>query len=76
MEVATAGFGVRATRLLVAALGAYQDRADAVQATVALVGVKRQRADQRVGRLADLAQGDRWVFPPAAAPFGERRTSG
>ena len=70
MEATAAGLEMRAARLLVAKLGTHQDRADTLQTPLSVVGVKRQRADQRVGSVADLAQGDRRIFPPAAARSG------
>ena len=71
MEATAAGLEMRAARLLVAELGTHQDRADTLQATLAVLGVKRLRADQRIGGVADLAQCDRRVFPPATARSGE-----
>jgi hypothetical protein len=74
MEAAAAGFVVRAARLLIAELGAYQDRAGTLQVALPLVRVKRQRGDQGVGGIADLAQRDGRIFPPEAAqPGGPRR---
>jgi hypothetical protein len=70
VEATAAGLEMRAARLLVAALGTHQERTDTLQTPLAVVGVKRQHADQRVGGVADLAQGDRRVFPPAAAQSG------
>jgi hypothetical protein len=75
MQVATAGFVVGATRLAIAALGAQQDGAHPFQAPLPLVSVKRQRADQCVGGVANLAQRDRPVFPPATARSGGPRTN-
>ena len=73
VEFATARFVVRAARLLVAKLGASQDSAGALEVTFPMVGVKWKRGDQGVGGIADLAQRDQWVFPPAAARSGGPR---
>ena len=73
MPAATASFEVRATCLLVARLGTLQDGGGASQIDGAVFGIKRQRGDQCVGGVADLAQGDRRVFPPEAAGFGGLR---
>ena len=74
VEATAAGFVVRAARLLIAELGAGQDGTGTVQVAFAVVGVKRQRGDQCVGGVADLAERDQWVFPPEAARFdGPRR---
>ena len=67
VKAPTAGFVVGAARLLIAVLGAHQDGAGPLQVALAVVCVKRQRSDQRIGGIADLAQGDQWIFPPAAA---------
>jgi hypothetical protein len=75
VQAAAAGFVVGATRLTIAELGAQQDGTDSFQATPSLVSVKRQRGDQRVGGVANLAQRDCPVFPPGASPSGELRTN-
>lgn len=67
VELAAARFGMGATRRFVASLSSTYDFGGALQATVAVFGVKPQRADQRVGGVADLAQRDQRVFPPAVA---------
>ena len=67
VEATAAGFIVRAARLLIANLRAFQDGAGPREVTLAVIGVKRQRADQGVGGVADLAEREQWVFPPAAA---------
>jgi hypothetical protein len=74
VEATAARFVMRAARLLIAELGARQDDAGTLQVTLPVLGVKRQRADQCVGGVADLAERDQWVFPPEAAPFGGPRT--
>ena len=76
VELAATGFEMGTTRSLVTSLGALKDGGGALQVTVAVLGIKRQRAHQRVGGVADLAQRDRRVFPPTAAPFGGPRTGG
>ena len=73
MKFFATGFGVRTACLLIAVLGANQDRADSVQSTFAVVRVKPERADERVGGAADLAHADPRIFSPRAAPFGGRR---
>jgi hypothetical protein len=65
LEVAAAGLVVGA-----ACLGAGSDRANPVEVTLPLIGVKGQRRDQGVGGIADLAQRAQWGFPPAAARSG------
>jgi len=74
VEATAASFVMRAARLLIAKLGAFQDDAGTFQNTLPVVRVKRQRADQCVGGVADLAERDQWVFPPEAARFGGPRT--
>ena len=73
VEATAARFVVRAARLLIAKLGAFQDDAGTLQVTLPVVWVKRQRGDQRVGGVADLAECDQRVFPPEAARFGGPR---
>ena len=73
MEAASAGFGMGAACLLVTFLGAHQDGGDTFEEGGAAVGVKRKRSDQGVGGVADLAQSDRRIFPPAAAWSGGLR---
>ena len=70
VQATAAGFEMGATRLLVARLGALQDGGDAPQAGGAVFDIKRERSDQRVGAIANLAQRDRRVFPPEAARSG------
>ena len=67
VEATAAGFTVRAARLLIAELGAGQDGAGTLQVMRPMVRIKRQRGDQCVGGVADLAQCDQRVFPPEAA---------
>jgi hypothetical protein len=76
VEATAASFEVGTTCLLVAPLGALQDDGDAFEVGVAVLGVKGERSDQRVGGVVDLAQGDGRVFPPAAARSGGPRTNG
>jgi hypothetical protein len=76
VELTTADFDMGAPRFPVASLGSPKDGGGALQVTLAVLGIKRQRAHQRVGGVADLAERDRRVFPPAAAPFGGPRISG
>ena len=73
VKVTAAGFAMGATCLLVANLGALQDGGDVFQIGAAGLDIKRQRSDQRVGGVADLAQRERWVFPPAAVRSGGLR---
>jgi hypothetical protein len=73
VEATAAGFVVRATRLLIAKLGARQDGTGPLQVTLSVVRVKWQRSDQCIGGVADLAQGERRVFPPLAAQSGGPR---
>ena len=73
MEATAAGFVVRAARLLIAKLGACQDGAGPLKVTLTVIGVKGQRGDQGGGGIADLAEGDQWIFPPEAARFGGPR---
>lgn len=73
VQATAAGFAMGATCLLVASLGALQDGGDALQVGGAVFDIKRERSDQRVGGVADLAQRDRWVFPPEAARSGGLR---
>lgn len=68
-----AGFEMRAACLLVATLGVLQVPGDAAQVNSAVFDIKRQRADQRVGGVADLAERDLRVFPPEAAGSGGPR---
>lgn len=70
---AAAGFEMRAACGLVATLGVFQVSGDASQMNRAVVDIKRQRAHQRVGGVADLAQRDLRVFPPEAAGSGGPR---
>lgn len=72
MKLAAAGFEMRVTRGLVAGLGTLEDRGRALQVAFAVLGIKPQRAHQRVGGVADLTDSDLRVFPPATAPFGEQ----
>ena len=76
VELAATGLEMGATRFLVARLGTLKESGDSLQIAFAVFGIKRQRAHQRVGGVADLAQRDGRVFPPAAAPFGVPRTNG
>ena len=74
VQATAAGLEMGATCLLVARLGALQDGGGALQVGGAVSDIKRERSDQRVGAIADLAQRDRRVFPPEAArPGGLRR---
>ena len=73
VKLAAAIFVVRAARLLVAELGTHEDSAGPFQVAFAVFGIKRQGGDQGVGGIADLAQGDQWVFPPEGARSGGPR---
>ena len=75
-EATATGFGMGAACSLVSSLGVLQVSGDAAQVDRAVFDIKRQRADQRVGGVADLAQGDLRIFPPAAAGFGGPRKDG
>ena len=70
MEATPPRLVVGAARLLVAKLGALQEEAGTLQVTPPVLGVKRQRGDQGVGGVADLAHGEPRIFPPAAARPG------
>ena len=74
MELATAGFEVRATRRLVAGLCALEARSRALQIAFAVFGIKPRRVHQCVGGFADLAQRDGWIFPPEAVRFDGQGT--
>ena len=76
VQATAAGSEMRAACLLVASLSALQVGRDALQIGGAGVGIKRERGDQRVGGVANLAQRDGQVFPPGAARFGGPRTDG
>lgn len=76
MELATTAFEVRATRLFVACLRPHEDGADTFEVALPLVRVKRQGVHESVGAVANLADCQRWVFPPAAAGFGGPGTNG
>ena len=73
VEATAAGFEMGATCLLVACLGALQDGGDALQEGGTGFDIKRERADQRIGGVADLGERDRRVFPPEAARSGGLR---
>jgi hypothetical protein len=73
VQTTTPSFEVGATGSLVACLGVLQDGGDALQVGSTGFGIKPQRGDQPIGGVADLAQRDRWVFPPAAAGSGGLR---
>jgi hypothetical protein len=73
MQVTATGFVVRAPSFLIAKLGALQHGAGSLQVALPVVVVKRQRGDQRVGGVADLAERDQRVFPPEAARCGGPR---
>ena len=62
-----AGFGMGAACGLIASLGVLQVSGDVLQVDRAVFDIKRQRSDQGVGGVADLAQRDQRVFPPEAA---------
>ena len=70
VETFAAGFEMGATCLLVACLGALEDGRDALQVGGARFLSKRERSDQCVGGVADLAHRDLRVFPPATARSG------
>jgi len=76
VKLAAAGADMRAACLFVAGLRPEQDRADAFEVTLAVVGVKRQGTDQGVGGVADLTQSERRIFPPEAARSRGPRTDG
>ena len=73
VEATAAGFEVGTTCLVVAPLGALQDGGDALQVGGAGFDIKRKRSDQGVGGVADLAQREQRIFPPAAAWSGGLR---
>lgn len=75
MKSAAAGFTVGVVGLSVAGLGVDEVSADAFQKAGAVVVVKPQGVHQGMGGVADLAQRDGRIFPPAAAPFGVLRIS-
>ena len=70
VEATATLFEMGATCFLVARLGALQDGGDALQVGGAVFDVKRERSDQGVGGVPDLAQRERRIFPPAAAGSG------
>jgi hypothetical protein len=70
VEATTAGFEMGATCLLIATLCAGQDDGDALEVGGPVFDIKRERSDQCVGGVADLAQRDLRVFPPEAAGSG------
>ena len=72
-QVSAAGFGMGETCPLVAGLGVFQVGTNALQINGAGVGIKPQRRDQGVGGVADLAQCDQRIFPPAVARSGAPR---
>ena len=63
-------FNVRAACLFIACLRPHEDGADTFEMAPAMVRVKPQGTDQRIGAVADLAERDQRVFPPAAAGSG------
>jgi len=75
VQTTATAFEMGPARLLIASLGALQDRGHALEVGKAAFGIKRQRGDQRVGGIAYLAQRERGFFPPAAARFGGLRTN-
>lgn len=75
VELATTFFEMRTTCLLIAGLGTLKDFRQTLEMAFAVGGVKRQRVNQTGGGVANLRQSDRWVFPPATAPFGGIRTN-
>jgi hypothetical protein len=74
VQATTSGFEMRATCLSIAYLGAFQHGRDALQVGCTGFGIKRQRRDQGVGGIADLAQRDGYIFPPVALRFAGPRT--
>ena len=76
VQAPAAACEVGATCLLVTGLGALQVGGDALQVDGAAFGIKRERSDQCVGGVADLAQRDGRVFPPEAARSGGLRING
>jgi len=76
VELAAAAFDVGATCLFVARLRPHEDYADTFEVALPLVRVKRQGAHESVGAVANLADCERWVFPPATAGFGGPGTDG
>ena len=74
MELATTGFAMTTTRGFITGLGTLKNRSRSLEITLTLVGIKHQRKHQRVGGVADLAQGDGRIFPPEAARFGGPKT--
>ena len=70
VQATAAGFAMRATCSLVARLGTLQDEGDTLQVGGAVGDIKRERSDQGVGGVADLAQRDGRIFPPEAARCG------
>ena len=75
MKSAASVFAVGKVGLLIAGLRVDEIAADAFQKAGAMVFVKPQGVHERMGGVADLAQCDGRIFPPAAAPFGVPRTS-
>jgi hypothetical protein len=76
MELAATAFEVGVTRLFIALLRPHEDGADTFEVALPLVRVKRQGVHESVGAVANLADRQRRVFPPAAAGFGGPGTDG
>ncbi len=76
MEFTAAPFEMGTARSFIASLCPGKDRADTFEIVLPTVRVKRQGADQRIGAVADLAERDQRVFPPAAAESGGPGTGG
>lgn len=66
MELTAASFYVGATSFVVATLGTLKNGGNAFEIADTKGEVNSQYGDQRIRGVADLAQGDVWVFPPAA----------
>jgi hypothetical protein len=76
VKATATGFEMGAPCLVVASLGALQEGGNASQVGSTIVDIKRQRENQCVGGIADLAQCDPWVFPPETARSGGLGTNG
>jgi hypothetical protein len=75
MEAPAASSEMGAACLPVARLPSPQDGSDASEVGRTAFEIKGKRRDQRIGGVADLAERDRPVFPPAAARSGVPRTN-
>jgi len=76
VELSATSLVMRVAGFLIAQLGALKTGGDAREVMAAVVSIKPSRAHQCVGGVADLAQRDQRISPPADVRFGVPRTSG